>query len=289
MELKNECFLATIEWTWECCLKQKDSDKEKLITLSKAYKSGKFGLLQAVVIKNSGEIEYRKIIPYQYDDIIYMGNGVFCLFQNHKHLIKRLFLTKNYDVRVEHIDQWPSSGLIWMDQSGIVIEQRYDNDMYIYNPRTGHSLGFFKQVEITHGYASVEDYRQHFLIDLKTDKTISANSNYSYHYLCDYRDGSIFLAAPDKDDPSVSFPMQLAFCAHGDRSATTFELIARPDVVAALQEGKFMAKEVSLYWDEEPFILRREDGGVITQEEVLKAKSLSNLIRRTADFCGNNI
>ena len=26
MELENELFLATIEWTWECCLKQKESD-----------------------------------------------------------------------------------------------------------------------------------------------------------------------------------------------------------------------------------------------------------------------
>ena len=77
MKLENELFFATIEWTWECYLKQKDSDNEKNVSLSKAYKGGKFGLLQAV--RNSGEVEYQKIIPYRYDDIIYMGNGVFCL------------------------------------------------------------------------------------------------------------------------------------------------------------------------------------------------------------------
>ena len=38
MELENELFLATIEWTWECCLKQKESDNEKSVALCKAYK-----------------------------------------------------------------------------------------------------------------------------------------------------------------------------------------------------------------------------------------------------------
>lgn len=33
MELENELFLATIEWTWECCLKQKESDNEKSVAL----------------------------------------------------------------------------------------------------------------------------------------------------------------------------------------------------------------------------------------------------------------
>ena len=46
MELENELFLATIEWTWECCLKQKDSDNKKSVALCKAYKGGQFGLLQ---------------------------------------------------------------------------------------------------------------------------------------------------------------------------------------------------------------------------------------------------
>ena len=46
MELENELFLATIEWTWECCLKQKESDNEKSVALCKAYKGGQFGLLQ---------------------------------------------------------------------------------------------------------------------------------------------------------------------------------------------------------------------------------------------------
>jgi hypothetical protein len=287
MELENELFLATIEWTWECCLKQKESDNEKSVTLCKTYKGGKFGLLQAV--NHSGEIEYWKIIPYRFDDIIYMGNGVFCLFQNHQHLIKRLFLSKNYDVRVEHVDQWAFSGLIWMDQSGIVIEQRYDNDKSVYNSRTGHSLGFFKQVEITHGYALANDWHQYVLIDLTTDKTVRANRDYPYHYLCDYQDGSIFLAAPDSDEPSISHPMELVFYHHDNHSTTAFELTVRPDIVATLQEEKFVAKEMSLYWDEKPFILRREDGSAITQEEVLKAKSISNLLRRTADFCGNNL
>lgn len=43
MELENELFLATIEWTWECCLKQKESDNEKSVALCKAYKGGQFG------------------------------------------------------------------------------------------------------------------------------------------------------------------------------------------------------------------------------------------------------
>ena len=37
MELENELFLATIEWTWECCLKLKESDNEKSVALCKAY------------------------------------------------------------------------------------------------------------------------------------------------------------------------------------------------------------------------------------------------------------
>ena len=286
MKLENELFFATIEWTWECCLKQKDSDNEKNVTLSKAYKGGKFGLLQ--VVRNSGEVEYRKIISYRYDDIIYMGNGVFCLFQNHKHLIKRLFLSKNYDVRVEHVDQWPSSGLIWMDQSGIVIEQSYDNDKSIYNSRKGHSLGFFTEVEITHGYALASDRQQYVLIDLKTDKTVRTNRNYPYHYLCDYRGGSIFLAAPDNDEPSNSSPMELVFYNHDKHTASSFELTARPDIVATLQEGKFVAKEISLYWSEAPFVLRREDGGVIAKEDISKAEAFRDLLRRTADLYGNN-
>lgn len=286
MELENELFFATIEWTWECCLKQKNSDNEKNVTLSRAYKGGKFGLLQ--VVRSSGEVEYRKIIPYRYDDIIYMGNGVFCLFQNHKHLKKRLFLSKNYDVRVEHVDQWPSSGPIWMDQSGIVMEKRYDNDKYLYNSRTGNSLGSFKEIEITHGYALANDWQQYVLIDLKTDKMVRTNRDYPYHYLCDYQDGSIFLAAPDSDEPSNSSPMELVFYNHDKHTTSSFELTARPDIVATLQEGKFVAKEISLYWSEAPFVLRREDGGVIAKEDISKAEAFRDLLRRTADLYGNN-
>lgn len=286
MKLENELFFATIEWTWECYLKQKDSDNEKNVSLSKAYKGGKFGLLQAG--RNSGEVEYQKIIPYRYDDIIYMGNGVFCLFQNHQHLIKRLFLSKNYDVCVEHVDQWASSGLIWMDQSGIVIKQHYDNDKSLYNSRTGHSLGCFEQIEITHGYALANDWQQYVLIDLKTDKTVRANRNYPYHYLCDYRDGSIFLAAPDSDEPSNSPPMELIFYNHDKHNTTAFELTVRPDIVATLQERKFVAKEISLYWSEAPFVLRREDGGVIAKEDISKAEAFRDLLRRTTDLYGNN-
>ena len=286
MKLENELFFATIEWTWECYLKQKDSDNEKNVSLSKAYKGGKFGLLQAV--RNSGEVEYQKIIPYRYDDIIYMGNGVFCLFQNHQHLIKRLFLSKNYDVCVEHVDQWASSGLIWMDQSGIVIKQHYDNDKSLYNSRTGHSLGCFEQIEITHGYALANDWQQYVLIDLKTDKTVRANRNYPYHYLCDYRDGSIFLAAPDSDEPSNSPPMELIFYNHDKHNTTAFELTVRPDIVATLQERKFVAKAISLYWSEAPFVLRREDGGVIAKEDISKAEAFRDLLRRTTDLYWNN-
>ena len=61
MELENELFLATIEWTWECCLKQKESDNEKSVALCKAYKGGQFGLLQVDQTEKQGKIEYRKL------------------------------------------------------------------------------------------------------------------------------------------------------------------------------------------------------------------------------------
>jgi len=63
MELENELFLATIEWTWECCLKQKESDNEKSVALCKAYKGGQFGLLQVDQTDEQGKIEYRKVLP----------------------------------------------------------------------------------------------------------------------------------------------------------------------------------------------------------------------------------
>ena len=121
MELENELFLATIEWTWECCLKQKDSDNKKSVALCKAYKGGQFGLLQVDQTDEQGKIEYRKVLPYRYDNIIYLGCGIFCLFQRHQHWLKRLFLTKNYDIRAEDIGYGPYSGLAWMDRSDIVI------------------------------------------------------------------------------------------------------------------------------------------------------------------------
>ena len=65
MELENELFLATIEWTWECCLKQKESDNEKSVALCKAYKDGQFGLLQVAQTDDQGKIEYRKVLPYR--------------------------------------------------------------------------------------------------------------------------------------------------------------------------------------------------------------------------------
>lgn len=154
MELENELFLATIEWTWECCLKQKESDNEKSVALCKAYKGGQFGLLQVDQTDEQGKIEYRKVLPYRYDNIIYLGCGIFCLFQRHQHWLKRLFLTKNYDIRAEDIGYGPYSGLAWMDRSGIVIKQYYDNnEKSFYNPKTGRASDTFKQLEITHGYA----------------------------------------------------------------------------------------------------------------------------------------
>ena len=122
MELENELFLATIEWTWECCLKQKDSDNKKSVALCKAYKGGQFGLLQVDQTEKQGKIEYRKVLPYRHDNIIYLGCGIFCLFQRHQHWLKRLFsLRKNYDIRAEDIGYGPYSGLVWMDRSDIVI------------------------------------------------------------------------------------------------------------------------------------------------------------------------
>ena len=85
MELENELFLATIEWTWECCLKQKESDNEKSVALCKAYKGGQFGLLQVDQTDEQGKIVYHKVLPYRYDNIIYLGCGIFCLFQRHQH------------------------------------------------------------------------------------------------------------------------------------------------------------------------------------------------------------
>ena len=138
MELENELFFATIEWTWECCLKQKDSDNKKSVALCKAYKGGQFGLLQVDQTEKQGKIEYRKVLPYRYDNIIYLGCGIFCLFQRHQHWLKRLFLTKNYDIRAEDVGYGPYSGLVWMDRSGIVIKQYYNNnEKSFYNPKTG--------------------------------------------------------------------------------------------------------------------------------------------------------
>ena len=59
MKLENELFLCNDRVDLGMLSKkQKDSDNEKNVTLSKAYKGGKFGLLQ--VVRNSGEVEYRK-------------------------------------------------------------------------------------------------------------------------------------------------------------------------------------------------------------------------------------
>ena len=63
MELENELFLATIEWTWECCLKQKDSDNKKSVALCKAYRGWQFGLLQVDQTEKQEKIEYRKVLP----------------------------------------------------------------------------------------------------------------------------------------------------------------------------------------------------------------------------------
>ena len=89
MELEDELFLATIEWTWECCLKQKESDNEKSVALCKAYKGGQFGLLQVDQTDEQGKIEYRKVLPYRYDNIIYLGCGIFCLFQSNIMIIMK--------------------------------------------------------------------------------------------------------------------------------------------------------------------------------------------------------
>ena len=294
MKIENEIFLATIEWTLECCLKQKDSDNEKSVALCKACKDGQFGLLQVVQTEKQGKLEYREVLPYQYDDIIYQGYGIFCLFQRHQHCLKRLFLTKDYDICAEDIGYGPYSGLVWTDRSGVVIEEYYDNDKIFYNPKTGQRSDIFKQIEITHGYAltgnrqrySLDDSQQYSLIDLETDKTISTNFNYSYHYLCDYQNGSIFLAAPDKDNSSDTFPMQLAFCDHDDHSAIVFELTAHPDIEVTLQSERFLAKKISFEQYGKSLILQCEDSGVITKADILKAKNLSNLLRMTENFCG---
>lgn len=166
MELENELFFATIEWTWECCLKQKDSDNKKSVALCKAYKGGQFGLLQVDQTEKQGKIEYRKVLPYRYDNIIYLGCGIFCLFQRHQHWLKRLFLTKNYDIRAEDVGYGPYSGLVWMDRSGIVIKQYYNNnEKSFYNPKTGQTSDTFKQLEITHGYALTGDSQRYSLND----------------------------------------------------------------------------------------------------------------------------
>lgn len=110
MELENELFLATIEWTWECCLKQKDSDNKKSVALckaykgrQKAYKGGQFGLLQVDQTEKQGKIEYRKVLPYRYDNIIYLGCGIFCLFQRHQHWLKRLFSLRKIMISAQKI------------------------------------------------------------------------------------------------------------------------------------------------------------------------------------------
>ncbi len=283
MKLENELFLATIEWTWECCLKQKDDDNEKNITLSKAYKSGKFGMLQAVQVKSSGEIEYRKIFPYRYDDIIYMEHGVFLLSQNHKFTLKQLSLTANFSVSVVDAGYGFSYDLVWKDTSGILLMQHH-NLKNFYNPQTGYTSDDFEQLEIAHGYALAKDYCQYALIDLTSDKTVAANPYFPYRYLCDYQDGCIFLAEPNKKDTSDTFPMQIVFCNHGDHNATAFELTARPDIVAELRDGRFLARNISLIQDGEPLVLRCENGSAITRENIFKAKSFSNLLRRVADL-----
>lgn len=252
-------------------------------------------MLQVDQTDEQGKIEYRKVLPYRYDNIIYLGCGIFCLFQRHQHWLKRLFLTKNYDIRAEDIGYGPYSGLAWMDRSGIVIKQYYDNnEKSFYNPKIGRASDTFKQLEITHGYAltgnsqryTLNDDQQYSLIDLETDKTISTNFNYPYHYLCDYQNGSIFLAAPDKDKSSVTFPMQLAFCDHDDHSAIVFELTAHPDIEATLQGKRFLAKNISLEQYGKSLVLQHEDSGMITKADILKAKNLSSLLRMTENFCG---
>lgn len=200
-----------------------------------------------------------------------------------------------YDIRAEDIGYGPYSGLAWMDRSGIVIKQYYDNnEKSFYNPKTGRASDTFKQLEITHGYAltgnsqrySLNDDQQYSLIDLETDKTISTNFDYPYHYLCDYQNGSIFLATPDKDNSSDTFPMQLAFCDHDDHSAIVFELTAHPDIEATLQGKRFLAKNISLEQYGKSLVLQHEDSGMITKVDILKAKNLSSLLRMTENFCG---
>lgn len=43
-------------------------------------------------------------------------------------LVKETFPYENYDIRAEDIGYGPYSGLAWMDRSGIVIKQYYDNN-----------------------------------------------------------------------------------------------------------------------------------------------------------------
>ena len=107
-----------------------------------------------------------------------------------------------------------------------------------------------------------------------------------YHYLCDYQNGSIFLAAPDKDNSSDTFPMQLTFCDRNDHSAITFELSAHPDIDATLQGERFLAKNISLEQYGKSLVLQHEDSGMITKADILKAKNLSSLLRMTENFCG---
>lgn len=177
----------------------------------------------------------------------------------------------------------------------IGLKQYYDNnEKSFYNPKTGRASDTFKQLEITHGYAltgnsqrySLNDDQQYSLIDLETDKTISTNFDYPYHYLCDYQNGSIFLATPDKDNSSDTFPMQLAFCDHDDHSAIVFELTAHPDIEATLQGKRFLAKNISLEQYGKSLVLQHEDSGMITKVDILKAKNLSSLLRMTENFCG---
>ena len=115
---------------------------------------------------------------------------------------------------------------------------------------------------------------------------ISTNFDYPYHYLCDYQNGSIFLATPDKDNSSDTFPMQLAFCDHDDHSAIVFELTAHPDIEATLQGKRFLAKNISLEQYGKSLVLQHEDSGMITKVDILKAKNLSSLLRMTENFCG---
>ena len=115
---------------------------------------------------------------------------------------------------------------------------------------------------------------------------LSTNVNYPYHYLCDYQNGSILLAAPDKDSSSDTFPMQLAFCDHDDHGAIVFELTAHPDIEATFQGERFLAKNISFDQHGKSLVLQREDGGAITKADILKAKNLSSLLRMTENFCG---